>query len=84
VKEGGDPVLIGNTIRGNEEAGIWIFNAGLGRYEQNIVLDNRLEGIDVQSGSPIVLRNRLRGNQGGDLVIRDGAEATVEGNTEGE
>jgi parallel beta-helix repeat protein len=84
VREGGDPVLIGNTIRGNAETGIWIYNGGLGRFEQNTILDNRLEGIDVQSGAPVVLGNRLRGNQGGDLVIREGAEGTIEGNREGE
>ena len=84
VKEGGDPVFVENTIRGNREAGIWVYNAGLGRYEQNIVTGNRMEGIDVQSGAPIILRNRLSGNLGGGLVIRAGAEPTVEGNTEGE
>jgi parallel beta-helix repeat protein len=83
-----DPIMRGNRINDNTNSGITILLKGQGTYEDNIIANNgrsnKLWGVYVASGAPVVFRrNRLSDN--GRPGIRVSAEiGTFENNSGGE
>jgi len=82
VKEQSDPVFTANRIHGNREAGVWIKDDARGRFEDNHIYENLREGMDVESGAPTVMGNRVYANKAGNIVRRKGAAGTFSANTE--
>jgi parallel beta-helix repeat protein len=75
-----EPTLRGNTIRGTSDRAIVVESGAAPAIDENVIEDNVI-GIEVQGASePTLSGNTFCGNRQ-DLVVPDGSDLTLDGNT---
>jgi parallel beta-helix repeat protein len=74
VHGGADPRVRRNRIHDGKESGLFVYDQGLGTFEENEITGNQLAGVSVRNGAnPTVRRNRIvDGKDVGIHVFEDG------------
>jgi F-box protein 11 len=81
IRSGADPRLRRNTIHDGKQAGIYIFDGGLGTLEDNDITANTSPGVAITTGgNPTLRRNTIHHNSHFGIFVGDGGLGTLEDN----
>jgi F-box protein 11 len=77
IKDGAMPEFTGNTVYGNRENGMLIYQNGSGNISGNTFKDNGMAGIEVWDAQPAAISNNvIAGNRKNGITVR-GRKANV-------
>ncbi|MCA3505492.1 MAG: right-handed parallel beta-helix repeat-containing protein [Rhodobacter sp.] len=80
-KTGADPVVRGNTLRDGKAAGIFVYDNGKGRIEENQIFGNVASGIVIGTGAdPVVRGNTLRDGRESGIHVNNNGKGRIEEN----
>jgi parallel beta-helix repeat protein len=72
IHGGADPRLRRNTIHDGQEAGVYVYDQGLGILEDNDITANALTGVQIESGgNPTLRRNTIHDHQHVGVYVLD-------------
>jgi parallel beta-helix repeat protein len=81
IHGGADPRIRRNPICNGKEAGVVIYENGLGTLEDNEIFGNTNSGVSIFSGGdPTLRRNRIYNGRSAGVVIRENGIGTLEDN----
>jgi F-box protein 11 len=81
IHGGADPRLRRNRIHGGRDAGVYVYDDGLGTLEDNEISGNQTQGVVIdESGNPTLRRNQIRDNKSAGVFIYGGGQGTLEDN----
>lgn len=81
IKNGAEPRLRRNRIHDGSQAGVYIYESGLGTLEDNDIFGNAYAGVVVsRGGNPTLRRNRIRDNKESGVFFYGGGLGTLEDN----
>jgi parallel beta-helix repeat protein len=81
IHGGADPRIRRNRICNGKEAGVVIYENGLGTLEDNEIFGNTNSGVSIFSGGdPTLRRNRIYNGRSAGVVIRENGIGTLEDN----
>ncbi|WP_307675851.1 right-handed parallel beta-helix repeat-containing protein [Streptomyces sp. V4I2] len=81
IRDGADPRLRRNRIHGSRQAGVFVFDGGLGTLEDNKITGNALAAVEIKAaGNPTLRRNQIHHNRQSGVFVHDGGLGTLEDN----
>ena len=81
IRGGADPRLRRNRIHDGKHAGVFVFENGLGTFEDNDIFGNALAGVCIsQGGNPTLRRNRIHDGLQGGVMAWENGQGTLEDN----
>jgi parallel beta-helix repeat protein len=81
IRDGADPRLRRNRIHHGRQAGVAIFDGGLGTLEDNEIVGNGGSGVAIESGgNPVLRRNQIHENKENGVFIWNRGLGTLEDN----
>jgi F-box protein 11 len=81
IKDGADPRLRRNVIHDGGEAGVRVYDNGLGTLEDNEITGNGRSGVVIRiGGDPVLRRNVIRDNSYDGVLVHEGGLGTLEDN----
>jgi len=81
IHGGADPRLRRNTIHDGKQAGVWVYDQGLGTLEDNDITGNARAGVAIETGgNPTLRRNTIRDGKQVGVWVRDQGLGTLEDN----
>lgn len=81
VRNNADPRVRRNRIHGGNQSGLFIYDNGVGTYEENEIFGNTLAGVAVRSAAdPVVRRNRIFDGRGAGIQIYEQGRGIFEEN----
>ena len=64
IRDGADPRLRRNKIHDGKQAGVFVYDGGLGTLEDNDITGNALSGVEIKTGgNPTLRRNQIHDNK---------------------
>jgi parallel beta-helix repeat protein len=76
-----DPRLRGNTIHHAKDAGIVVYEQGLGTLEDNDITANTLSGVEIETGGdPTLRRNTIHDGKAAGVYVHEHGLGTLEDN----
>jgi F-box protein 11 len=81
IHSGADPRLRRNKIHDGKQAGVFVYDSGLGTLEDNDITGNTFSGMEIRTGgNPTLRRNQIRDNKQGGVFVYDSGLGTLEDN----
>jgi F-box protein 11 len=81
IHGGADPRLRGNRIHDGKQAGVFVYDSGLGTLEDNEIFGNGYSGVEIKSGgNPTLRRNRIHDGKQGGVYVNENGLGTLEDN----
>jgi F-box protein 11 len=81
ICDGADPRVHDNKIHDCQQAGILVYDAGLGTFENNDIFANTRAGVEIKTnGNPTLRRNAIHNCQRAGVFIYDAGRGTLEDN----
>jgi parallel beta-helix repeat protein len=81
IHDGADPRLRRNQCHDGKDAGVYVYDNGLGTLEDNEISANTTAGIAIKGGgNPTVRRNRIHDGKNAGIYVYDGGLGTLEDN----
>ena len=78
---GSTPVLRRNRIHSGKQVGVYFYDNGHGRLEDNDIFNHLYSGVQIRTGSnPIIRRNKIWGGQNGGVLVYNGGLGLLEQN----
>ena len=78
---GSTPVLRRNRIHSGKQVGVYFYDNGHGRLEDNDIFKHLYSGVQIRTGSnPIIRRNKIWGGQNGGVLVYNGGLGLLEQN----
>jgi F-box protein 11 len=81
VHDGADPRVRRNRIHDGKRSGVFVYQKGLGTFEDNDIFGNVLAGVGVsEESNPTFRRNRVHDGKSGGVFVHAKAAGTFEDN----
>jgi F-box protein 11 len=81
IHDGADPRLRRNTIHNGKDAGVLIYDRGLGTLEDNDITANALAGVEIKAGgNPTLRRNTIHHGKQSGVLVHDQGQGILEDN----
>ena len=81
IRNGADPRLRRNQIHDGNEAGVHVYDNGLGTLEDNDITANNLAGVSIATGgNPTLRRNQIHHGKASGVYVYDNGLGTFEDN----
>lgn len=81
IHAGADPRLRRNRIHDGKEAGVVVYDNGLGTLEDNDIFGNALSGVAIKTGAnPTLRRNRIHSGKASGVFVYENGQGTLEDN----
>jgi parallel beta-helix repeat protein len=81
IRNGADPRLRRNRIHNSGEAGVFVYDDGLGTLEDNDITDNTNAGVSIKTGgNPTLRRNKIHDGKAGGIYVYENGLGTLEDN----
>jgi len=81
IHGGADPRLRRNRIHDGQSSGVYVYDNGLGTFEDNEIFGNAFSGVEVKGGgNPTLRRNRIHDGKSAGVLVYDNAQGTIEDN----
>ena len=75
---GANPRLRRNKIHDGKQAGVYVYDSGLGTVEDNDITGNALTGVEIKTGAnPTLRRNRINRNKQAAVRIYQGKDLSL-------
>lgn len=73
ITTGSTPVLRRNRIHSGKQVGVYFYDNGHGRLEENDIFNHLYSGVQIRTGSnPMIRRNKIWGGQNGGVLVYNG------------
>ena len=81
IHGGANPGLRRNKIHDSNQAGVFVYDSGLGTVEDNDITGNAFSGVEIKTGANPTLRgNKIHDNKEAGVFVHDSGLGTVEDN----